>query len=497
MQNSETFSTAARARNLSRLNNETFDVLVIGGGIQGATIAWAAARRNLRVALIEAADWGSGASANSLKIIHGGLRYLQHGNLVRMRESIRARRRLLQLAPETIVPLACIMPGRGWGLRHPAALLAALTANAMLSADRNRGTRPDRALPAGRLISRAQLEADVPCGLFRDETAGMVWYDAIANDIDRLTLAFVESAAASGAVTANYVRGRGLQKDGRTITGTSAGDALTGASFEIRARNVVCSAGPGTMTLAPGNGASRWVKAINLVLKKPLVQNYALAIESKCQYHDSHALIQRGHRNFFIVPWQGGTLVGTLYVPYDPVKDPLAATAGEITEFVNQVNETGFFAPIRPEEIVRVHAGAQAAGGQAIEPATQTQVVHPAPGLWVVQGVKYTTALETADDVADRLAPRSRRPADEPLPWREPPEQPAHLVEQAVSAEMAVRLEDVIMRRSRLGYFGLPDRATIEACAAAMARLLGWDDHRRDKEIADLVSANTLPVPRA
>ncbi|HOE37908.1 MAG TPA: FAD-dependent oxidoreductase, partial [Kiritimatiellia bacterium] len=92
MQTNENFSAAARARNLAQMGTGNFDVLVVGGGIQGATIAWATARRGLRVALVEAADWGAGASANSLKIIHGGLRYLQHANLVRMRESIRARR---------------------------------------------------------------------------------------------------------------------------------------------------------------------------------------------------------------------------------------------------------------------------------------------------------------------------------------------------------------------------------------------------------------------
>ena len=490
------FSAAARTRNLSRLNGEIFDVLVVGGGIQGATIAWAAARRNLRVAVMEAADWGSGASANSLKIIHGGLRYLQHANLVRMRESIRARRRILSLAPETVVPLACIMPGRGWGLRHPAALLAALAANALLSADRNRAVRNDRHLPAGRLISRAQLEADVPAAVFRDESGGMVWYDAFATDIDRLTLAFVQSAAQQGAVAANYVRaGRWLQ-DGRRTSGAVAEDALTGASLEIRARNVVCAAGPGTARLSPGAGATRWVKAINLVLKKQLVQNFALAIESKCTSYDSHAVIQRGHRNFFVVPWQGGSIFGTLYVRYDPAKDPLAATAGEITEFLHQINETGFFAPLRPEDVCRVHAGAQAAGGQATEPATQTKIVPAAPGLWIVQGVKYTTAIETADEVVDRLAPRRPRPADEALPWRDVPAGLEQMVEQAVKEEMAVRLEDVIMRRSRLGYFGLPEQSVIDDCARSMARRLGWDDRRRAAETAALVAAQTVPVGR-
>ncbi len=478
---------------MSALETEPFDVLVVGGGIQGATIARAAAGRGLRVAVIDAADWGSGASANSLKIIHGGLRYLQHANLVRMRESIRARRRLLQLAPDTVVPLACIMPGRGWGLRHPAALLAALTANALLSADRNRGVPPGRFLPAGRLISRAGLESRVPAGRFRDETGGMVWHDAIAQDIDRLTLAFVQAAAARGAVAANYVRALRWRQEGTRIAGAEAVDALTGAPLEIRARQVVCAAGPGAGPLAPGTGAARWVKAINLVLKKKLVEDCALAIESKAASYDSQAVIQRGHRNFFVVPWQNGTLFGTFYVSYDPAQDPLAATESEIAEFVRQINETGFFAPLAMADVCRAHAGAQAAGAQATEPAANTKIVPAAPGLWIVQGVKYTTALETADEVADILAPRSVRPADEPFPWREAPADLDQLVAQAVREEMAVRLEDVVLRRSQLGAFGLPERATLARCAQAMAGLLGWDERRRAEEIDTLLAAHRRP----
>ena len=481
-------------RDPAALTAETFDVLVVGGGIQGATIAWATARRGLRTALIDAADWGAGASANSLKIIHGGLRYLQHANLVRMRESIRARRRLLQLAPDTVAPLACIMPGRGWGLRHPAALLAALTANALLSADRNRGVRSDRTLPAGKLISRAELETRIPAGLFRDESGGMVWHDAIARDIDRLTLAFVQSAAAHGAAAANYVRATRLRKEGERVVGAEIQDVLTGANLEIRARQVVCAAGPGTGPLAPGQGAARWVKAVNLILRKPLVRDFALAVESKGTSFDSQAVVQHGHRNFFVVPWQGGTLFGTLYVPYDPAKDPLAATESEIAEFVRQINETGFFAPLARTDVCRTHAGAQAAGGHATEPATQTEIVRAAPGLWIVQGVKYTTAIETADEVAGLLAPRAPRPADVPFPWREPAADLDLLVAQAVEEEMAVRLEDVVLRRSLLGAFGLPEPAVIARCADAMAGRLGWNAQRRAAEIDALRAAYQAPA---
>ena len=112
-------------RDTGRLSSETFDVLVIGGGIYGATIAHAATLRGLKVALVEQGDFGQGTSANSLKVIHGGLRYLQHLNLKRMRESIIARRRLLQLAPHLVSPCPFVLPTYGSGMKSRPVMTAA------------------------------------------------------------------------------------------------------------------------------------------------------------------------------------------------------------------------------------------------------------------------------------------------------------------------------------------------------------------------------------
>ena len=149
-------------RDPARLGREVFDVLVIGGGIHGAAAARAAAARGLLTALIEQDDFGQATSANSLKIVHGGLRYLQHADIAKLRDSVRARREMFRRFPHLVAPLPCVLPTRGLGLRSRPAMAAALLLNDVLSADRNLGVAPASRLPRGRTISQAELKRRAP-----------------------------------------------------------------------------------------------------------------------------------------------------------------------------------------------------------------------------------------------------------------------------------------------------------------------------------------------
>src|SRR5204862_625911 len=124
-------------RDLEALTDRTFDVLVVGGGIYGLAIAYDAAQRGLAVALVERQDFGSATSFNHLKTIHGGLRYLQTGDLRRMRESIRERRAFARIAPRFVAPLAYVMPASGSLTRRPLAMTAAFAVDAFIGSDRN------------------------------------------------------------------------------------------------------------------------------------------------------------------------------------------------------------------------------------------------------------------------------------------------------------------------------------------------------------------------
>ncbi|RKY80337.1 glycerol-3-phosphate dehydrogenase/oxidase, partial [candidate division KSB1 bacterium] len=140
-------------RNPNELTDREFDVIIVGGGIYGATIAWDAVLRGFSVALIEKDDFGGNTSSNSLKIVHGGLRYLQQLDIKRVRESVRERRIMLTIAPHLVQPLSCLMPTYGHFIKGPEVMFCGMLLNDILSADRNIGVDPLRKIPNCRIIS--------------------------------------------------------------------------------------------------------------------------------------------------------------------------------------------------------------------------------------------------------------------------------------------------------------------------------------------------------
>ncbi|HSJ74711.1 MAG TPA: FAD-dependent oxidoreductase, partial [Gemmatimonadales bacterium] len=192
-------------RDLSRLLERTFDLLVVGAGIQGACIAWDACLRGLTVALVDRGDFGAATSANSLGIVHGGLRYLARGDLPRMLDSIRERSALLRIAPGLVEPLAVLVPTYQGG-KGRAAFGTGLLLNDLVSRTRNRELRPEYAIPAGRLISRSECLRLFPWFPAAGLTGGALWYDGRLRHPERLTLSFVRSAADRGVVPVNYLR---------------------------------------------------------------------------------------------------------------------------------------------------------------------------------------------------------------------------------------------------------------------------------------------------
>src|SRR3954467_8422911 len=143
-------------RNLSRFADTAFDLLVVGAGIHGACAAWDASLRGLSVAIVDQDAFGAATSANSLRIVHGGLRYLARGDLSRMKESIRERSTLLRIAPDLVQPFPVLVATHGVGLRSRWAHRVALASNDLLSLSRNRGLSSEQAIPGGRLVSRSE-----------------------------------------------------------------------------------------------------------------------------------------------------------------------------------------------------------------------------------------------------------------------------------------------------------------------------------------------------
>ena len=217
-----TVSSSRMVRDIDRLTASTFDVLVVGGGIYGLTIAYDAAQRGLTVALIERADFGSGSSFNHLRTIHGGLRYLQTLDISRARESIRERRTLALIAPHAVHALPFVLPLRRSLSTGPLAMRAGFMLDQVLACDRNRGLSPRLRIPAGHVVSRREAIDRFP-RLQQDGLASAaIWHDYVTPESDRLTFTWAVAAAEHGAVLANYVEALGLLRDGQRVLGVRA-----------------------------------------------------------------------------------------------------------------------------------------------------------------------------------------------------------------------------------------------------------------------------------
>lgn len=411
-------------RDIKRLSEQEYDVLIIGGGINGAAAAWDAALRGLHVALIEKNDFGAATSSATLKLIHGGLRYLQHLDFIRMRESIRERSLMLRNAPHLVSPLSFLVPARGHGLQSRWALSAAVWANDLISLDRNRPLAdPARRIPPGRApLSSRTCRALIPALCEMPRAGGALFYDAQMYNSERLTLAFVLSAAEQGADCANYVEAIRLLLDGQRLTGARVRDMETGDTFELRAKTVVNMTGPWSdilLQLADDAPPKRdVVRSKGIQIVTPLLTgNIGLAVTSR--HRDPDALFDRGGRHYFITPWRNGSLIGTTDTVYKGDPDDFRITARDIEEFVDDINSAFPPAALSPDDVTFAVGGLRPVTEKNIDTGTaaarQYEITdHARDGraienLISVVGVKYTTCRLLAEKVVNLVFKKLNR----------------------------------------------------------------------------------------
>jgi glycerol-3-phosphate dehydrogenase len=465
-------------RDLAALAGRDWDVAVVGGGIYGAAVAWDATQRGLSVALLEREDFGAGVSWNSLKTIHGGMRYLQKLDLGRLRESARERATLLAIAPEIVRPLPVVVPTYGHGTTGREALALGLRLNDWLTRDRNRGLPPSHRIPGARTVSAAEALRLVP-GLERRGLSGAaLWHDAQAASTERLTIGFLLAAAGAGAAAANHAEVVSLLRTGERVAGVAVRDALGGGTIEVRARMVVNAAGPGADDVLARGGLARrpapLLRARNVVLRRAPVVPCAVGAKSEGRF-------------LFLVPWEGRTIVGTSYEPAgSPPTDPMA--------FLEETARAFPWAGIERGAATLVHEGLvpgrDGASGLSTRPRLHDHEAEDGlPGLVSLQGVKYTTARAVAQRAVDVVVRRLGRGAPvcrtavTPLPGARSLSGPLEdRVRCAVREEMALTLADAVLRRLDLGTAGPPPAAELRVVAGVMAAELGWDAGRERAE---------------
>jgi glycerol-3-phosphate dehydrogenase len=486
-------------RDLARLGAELHDVIVVGGGIHGACAAWEAARRGLKVALIEAGDFSHATSSNSLRTLHGGLRQLQRLDFVHMRESVRERREWLRLAPELTRPLRFVLPTGGHGARSRLALRTALWVNDLVGSDRNQELPSQQQLPQGSMLRKGEFDALYPGLAVRDHTGAAAWYDGVCLNTERLLLAVVAAAVSSGAQAANYVRALRPLTEGAHINGARVRDELTGREMDLQARLIINAAGPWVeewlgLEISRQAPTFRASKAFNLLVRK-------------LPFRDALGLRAR-HNTYFIMPWNGYSLVGTRHLRCDPTTRVAGVSREEVLEFLADLNPLLGQHRLEGADIQGVFSGllpqTAAIPGQNVALERTAQIIdHAAQGLagvLTLVGVKWTTARAVGERVARqacrrlgrteqapagqrKLDPTSTPPgvaADPTLAVRVVPDQPVTLAQivHAVREEMALRLSDVVRRRTALYLSAALDRTALGACASVMARELRWN--RRD-----------------
>jgi glycerol-3-phosphate dehydrogenase len=410
-------------RDLRALADSHFDLVVIGGGVFGAAAAWEAVQRGLSVALIERADFASYTSANSYKVVHGGIRYIQHGDVYRIRQSAGERSAFLRIAPHLVRPLPIAIPTYGYGMKGKAALRVGVGAYDLLTVDRNRGIDdPERRIPFGKGLSKRDT-----LDLFPNLQAGGLTGSVIFNDGQmlnppRLVLAFVQSAVEAGAVAANYVEATGLIRDGDKVTGVLATDVFSDADFAIKAKIVLNAAGPyaegfvnKALNKARLDATGVYSRDACFVINRRLF-DHDVALAAQGQTHDPDAMISRGNRHLFIAPWRDYTLIGTWHVVWK--KDPAAIRVedDELQSFLDEV-QAGYPGLDLTLDDVGIWNCGLVPFGENEEGATHLRYGHRsslidhgkedgAENLLTLIGVRFTTGRYEAQKAIDIIAER-------------------------------------------------------------------------------------------
>lgn len=393
-------------RNLHVLANHEYDVIVVGGGVYGAAIAREAALAGFSTALIEKGDFCSATSANSLKIIHGGLRYLQQLDIPRLRESMKERRAMLRIAPHLVHPLPCIMPTQGHTTKGREAMFCGMLLNDILSADRNQLKDPEKYIPRGCLISKSEVCRLVPGFSPVGITGGAAWHDAYVFNSERLVTGMVRSAVDAGADAANYLKLIGFHKPGPRITAIKVRDEVNGNEFEIAAKLVINAAGPwanevlATLPNQAPVATKGLALGLNFVLKRSLLPECAAGLRFRRNSGESQRLL-------FMMPWRNQTLAGTYYRPHHGPADSIKVTEEDIAVLLSDLTHAYPAAGITRSDVAAILPG--------LLPVKHTDLVNGEPvlanhfdiidhartdaieGLMTVVGVKYTTARDVAE----------------------------------------------------------------------------------------------------
>jgi glycerol-3-phosphate dehydrogenase len=529
----------ARAQALDALAREHFDVVVIGGGITGAGVALDAASRGYSVALLERADYASGTSSRSSKLVHGGLRYLQHFDLGLVREALLERQLMVALAPHLVAPLAIVVPAFD-GARLDRLVGVGLNLYDVMGVERRRGRRgpadswsPDR----HRVIGGEEVAELLPALAGRQPTSGYLFYDCQTDDV-RLVLSVLAEAERFGAVCANGVVVEELRSRDDRASGVRARDQRSGETLVVSAAHVVNATGVWADRLRPGELHDE----AEVPRIRPSRGTHIIFEHADLPLVGGTIVPAGGGRTIFALPWLGHTLVGTTDNDYDGPLEHVLPGDADIDYLLEAVNEF-FGSELARERIAGAFAGVRPLisstdSKSSVDISRKAELYETSSGMVTITGGKLTTWRRMAKLTVDRIVESDGRDApcrtheipigqaidpDElervhgvsPAAYRALAARYGHrahdvlaiasaepalgspIVEglpdlraEAVYAarhEQAATIGDVLLRRTRVGLLAARRATaadTLEPLATALGRECGWDAPRQAAEIA-------------
>jgi glycerol-3-phosphate dehydrogenase len=544
------FSWRTRRESLSRFAEEVFDVLIVGGGITGAGLALDAALRGLRVALVEKRDFAAGTSSRSTKLIHGGLRYLEHFDFALVREGLQERAILAENAPRLARPFPFVIPiyeNRRRNYDRPLKMRLGLLLYDLLA---GRG-----AFARHRRLSRDEALRLAPQLDPRGLKGAFVYHDAVTND-SRLVIEVIKTARKRGAEIANYTRVAGFIKDGNgKIEGARLRDEMTGGEIECRARIVINATGVWMEDTIRLDGQA----ANGLNKRMRPAKGVHLTVPADRLRVDAAWLIpsMTSRRFYFVVPWEGRVNIGTTDTDYSGDKDHPRAEPEEINEILGAINSYFPEARLEPSDVISSWAGLRPLitdpGARATaDVSRKEEVIESEDGLISIGGGKLTTyrlmaergidlaakrlyerfnivaGAASAKDAAigEEISPDELTITPESLSQSEnlPLETARHLLRDygadyrrlieltrederlrgrlveglpqilaevvyAVRYEMALTLADAMTRRTRLAIVAGKETLNCATIVAdAMSRELGWSGEQTERQIAQFTA---------
>jgi len=544
-------------RFIENYKEEEFDLIVIGGGITGATVTYEGSSRGLSVALIEKSDFSSATSSATSKMIHGGLRYLSTYEFGLVRESLKERRVLTNIAPNFIHPASFIFSIYKKDKVSNFMMKIGMLLYELFSFDKNRLWDKSKKMPFHKSVSAKNISKLFPNAIKEDLVGGQMYYDCSSHSPERFTLGFIKSAVKYGAKVSNYTRVEDfvVEKQGgiKVVRGVKVVDEITGITHNIKSKLVINCAGPWADILLDkvkenkGNQELRRSEGIHIVTKK-LVEKHVYSGSTSTGKH------------FFLVPYRNHTLIGTTDKEYVGKPDEYKVTKKAIEELLADVNESfGEKEKIKYEDILYVYGGLRPLVEDQTEDSYNSsrkyeitgEKKNGIEGLITVEGGKFTTSRMLAEKAIDKainildlpniesisdtrhlagsdiddfskfvIDKQTQYPyfsenqieylaksygteidelfsiTDENKEYKTALNDDGENLAQVIFAirnEMALTLSDIMLRRTGLAQLGNPGKEVIEKVAKLASEELHWDAEKLADEITKLEMLLKIP----